>query len=67
MSRVYLEGKESGDGDREFVRLDVTSKTQAERDAILVSLKDYMSGLTAVFTQHTCNHDDGGSCQSVVV
>ena len=69
MSRIYLEAKEQValGQDAEFVRLDVTAKTQAERDAILVSLKDYMTGITTTFTSHTCNHDAGQSCSSVVV
>ena len=69
MSRIYLEAIEQvgANQEAEFVRLDVTGKTQAERDAILVSLKDYMTGITTVFTSHTCNHDIGQSCPSQVV
>ena len=65
--RIYQEAQEQGIGETEFVRLDVTDKTQAERDAILVSLKDFMTGVTSVFTKHTCYHDEGKSCQSEVV
>ena len=64
--RVYLEAIETGAGleDEEFVRLDVTAKSQAERDAILVSLKDYMTGVTSTFTRHTCYHLERQSCVS---
>ena len=52
--RIYLEANET---EGEFVRLDVTDKTQAEQDAILVSLKDFMTGVTCVFSRHWCWHD----------
>lgn len=64
--RIYLESYEQGEigTDLERVSLDVTDKTQAERDAILVSLKDFMNmnGSTNVFRLHDCYHDEGKSC-----
>lgn len=64
--RIYLESLEqvAWGQEAEFVRLDVTGKSQAEQDAILTQLKDFMTGLTCVFTRHYCYHDIKGSCTS---
>lgn len=51
---IYLEAQEQGG---EFVRLDVTDKTQPEQGTILASLKDFMVGLSCIFTKHWCWHD----------
>ena len=56
--RIYLEALEQVEA--EFVRLDVTDKTEAEKDTILTSLKDFMTGLSCQFTKHTCYHQEGG-------
>ncbi len=55
--RLYLEAKEIAEEGGEFVRLDVTDKTQAEQDSILTALKDFMSGLSCNFIKHSCWHD----------
>jgi hypothetical protein len=62
--RTYLEARELAVGgqEAEFVRLDVTGKTQEEQDTILANLKDYMTGLTCSFAKHQCPHDTGGAC-----
>lgn len=70
--RTYLEALEqiAFGADAEFVRIDVTGKSQAERNDILIKLKDFMNdnGSVNVFTKHSCNHDTGGiSCVSEVV
>lgn len=62
--RIYLEAAEQGDIDPEFIRLDVTGKSQAEQDSILTSLKDFMAGLSCKFTKHFCPHDFGGACNA---
>lgn len=62
--RTYLEALEivAFGQDAEFVRLDVTSKTEAERAAILVALKDVMTGITCTFSRHDCRHDTYQLC-----
>jgi len=63
--RVYIEAREDGEGG-EFVRLDVTGKTAGEQDAILTSLKDFMTGVSCKFTKHYCYHEDRSNtpCQA---
>lgn len=64
--KVYLEAREQGDmgTEREFIRLDVSSKSEPERVAILTKLKEFMAGKTCTFTKHNCHHDTGGACTS---
>ena len=64
--RVYLEAREQVINP-EFVRLNVTNKNQTERDSILTALKDYMAGLTCVFTRHDCKHEERKSCEATIV
>ncbi len=67
--RVYLEAREQVglEVEPEFVRIDVTGKTSQEQSDILTSLKDFMSGITCIFSRHYCYHDDGKICASEVV
>ncbi len=57
MARIYLEALEQVTEEAEFIRLDVTNKTQAEQDDIIIKLKDFMTGITCTFQRHNCPHD----------
>jgi len=60
--RIYLEAVEQTDDVAEFVRLDITDKTEQEQAGILTALKDYMSGVNAIFSKHYCYHDENKAC-----
>ncbi len=62
--RVYLEAEEQTvmGVSREFIRLDVTEKTEVERDNLLILLRDIMVGVDCKFYTHNCRHDEGLSC-----
>uniref|UniRef100_A0A6M3KK27 Uncharacterized protein n=1 Tax=viral metagenome TaxID=1070528 RepID=A0A6M3KK27_9ZZZZ len=64
--KQYYEAREILPGDRvespEFIRIDVTGMTDAERVPILQGIKDVMSGVKCKFSLHNCGHDEGKAC-----
>ena len=67
--RTYFDANEQvADGIvPDFIRLDITDKSQAVQDAILTKMKAHPAGQTFVFTKHTHLHEEGLSCTSEVV
>lgn len=65
--KYYYEAKEILPEDvieaGEFIRIDVSDMTDAERVSILQSIKDIMSGKKYILTLHNCYHEDGGACE----
>ncbi len=55
--KVYLESLEHAEAG-EFIRLDVTNKTEPKRTAICNALRDFMSGIDCIFQKHTCYHEE---------
>ena len=57
---LYLEALEQSviDQPSEFVRLDVTDKTETEQADILTALKNYMVGISCTFQKHYCRYED---------
>ena len=66
--RLYYEATENLPVDSpeepEFIRADITDKTDAERVVILQTIKDVMAGLDYRLIEHSCSHDEGGACQT---
>jgi len=51
----------------EFIRVDITDKTDAEIQAIWTAIEDIMKGKTYRLTRHDCGHDEGKSCVMVEI
>lgn len=64
--RIYLEATETvGMGEvADFIRADVTDKTDAKVEEIKGLIQDIMAGLDYRLAKHLCNHNTGGSCVS---
>jgi hypothetical protein len=65
--RTYYEAAEILDADidldlPEFVRIDVTEMTVAERDSVARDIIDIMSGRVCELSQHHCYHDENKIC-----
>ena len=69
--RVYLEAQEQLPEDSteeaDFVRIDVTDKSEAERKEILSALREQFADKSYVIQYHLCRHDEGGACEIKVV
>jgi len=69
--RVYLEAQEQLPEDSteepDFVRVDVTDKSEAERKEILSALREQFADTSYVIRYHLCRHDEGGACEIKVV
>ena len=69
--RVYLEAQEQLPEDSteeaDFVRIDVTDKSKAERKEILSALREQFADTSYVIQYHLCRHDEGGACEIKVV
>jgi len=69
--KVYLEAEEIRPvGDiiqPEYIRLEVTSNTEAEQDAILTALKSVMAGISCIYYVHTCGHIENKTCNREVI
>ena len=69
MSRVYLEALEvvpNGETP-EFIRVDITGKTDAEVASIKADVVAIMNGKTYILRRHLCVHEDDQTCQMVEV
>ena len=62
--KVYIEaqGMAVEGTEPEFIRADITGKTQAEADAILEDIRAIMEGINCTLSRHFCLHDEGGAC-----
>ena len=62
--RIYYEVLEivPVDQEPEFIRADVTDKTEAERAVILADIKDIMTGMTYILREHTHYHEEDKAC-----
>ena len=58
--RLYLEAKEQGTDDPEFIRTDVTDMTETEKTDALNLIKQIMP--RAVYSRHFCRHDESKPC-----
>ncbi len=67
--RVYLEATETlpltSLEAADFIRADITSKTDAEVEAIKSDIKDIMVGLNYQLVRHICRHDEGEPCETI--
>lgn len=63
--RKYLEATEivEANQEAEFIRADITDKTEQETTAIRQAIEDVMKGLVYTLSKHYCYHDEGGSCR----
>lgn len=50
----------------EFIRVDITDRTEAEIAAIQADIEDIMSGRDYTLQGHSCGHDDGLPCRKEV-
>ena len=50
----------------EFIRCEITDKTDTEITAIKQAMIDVMSGKDYRLTRHLCRHDEGGACELTV-
>ena len=66
MAKIYLEAVEIVEREEvaEFIRAEVTDKTEVEIVEIKAIVKDIMAGVNYRLTRHTCHHDFGGACES---
>uniref|UniRef100_A0A6M3IYW8 Uncharacterized protein n=1 Tax=viral metagenome TaxID=1070528 RepID=A0A6M3IYW8_9ZZZZ len=67
MSRVYLEALEvvpNGETP-EFIRVDITGKTDAEVASIKADVVAIMNGKTYLLRKHFCGHEDGLACRMI--
>ena len=64
--RIYFEAAETVPIDSEisgeFIRADITDKTDAEIAEIRSAIEGIMAGVNYRLTKHTCGHDEGKSC-----
>ena|GEM_PF-1384023 len=69
--RVYLEAQEQlpegATEEADFVRIDVTDKSEAERKEILSALREQFADTSYVIRYHLCRHDEGGACEVRIV
>ena len=66
MAKIYLEAIEivpMGE-EVEFIRAEVTDKTEVEIVEIKAAVKDIMAGVNYRLTRHICHHDMGGACET---
>lgn len=66
MSRIYLEAVEvvtDETTEPEFIRADITGKTDTEIEAIKTDIKDIMAGMNYRLMRHICRHDEGSTCR----
>ena len=64
--RVYLEASELvvEPVEPEFIRIDITDKTEAEIEAIQLDIKAIMEGKQYQLVKHQCHHDTGELCEA---
>ena len=65
MSQIFYEANEIvpiGEAEADFIRAEITGKTQVEADEILAQVKSIMVGLNYRLTNHTCCHLEGLGC-----
>jgi len=62
--RCYYEASElvGEDEKDDFIRADITDMTDKEKEDILSAIKDIMVGKKYELAEHTCGHDEGGTC-----
>jgi hypothetical protein len=63
--RVYVEAIEITTDENEnpdFVRIDVTGKTDSEINEIIEVVKELMAGTSFDLYIHYCRHDESGPC-----
>lgn len=71
--RVYIEAMEIVEGDEEFteeldfVRIDVTEKTEQEREEIIQAIREQFAGKKYLLQLHICRHDEGEACSVSVI
>ncbi len=65
MARIYLEATELASiaTDAEFIRAEITGKTEVEVAEIKDTIKEIMSGLNYKLVRHICHHDVGNPCE----
>lgn len=67
--KVYLESRETVPLgiEPEFIRADVTGRTEVEQSAIQTDIEAIMVGRSYSLVKHFCRHDDGGACTSELI
>ena len=67
--KIYCEAIEIVplDVEPDFIRSDITEKTDAEKLAIQSAMEDVMSGKHYRLSTHYCYHEDGGACRSELI
>uniref|UniRef100_A0A6M3LAC4 Uncharacterized protein n=1 Tax=viral metagenome TaxID=1070528 RepID=A0A6M3LAC4_9ZZZZ len=63
--KTYLELTEvvPEEEEPEFIRCEITDKTDTEITAIKQAMIDVMEGKKYTLTRHLCRHDEGGACE----
>lgn len=63
--KKYLEAKEIIEDGKspEFIRAEITDKTDDEIAKIKQAIIDIMSGTKYILSEHLCGHDEKGKCE----
>jgi len=61
--RIYLELLEIGEGEGDFIRIDVTEWSERDIAEAIALLREHARVYSSyVLQKHCCYHDEGGSC-----